>query len=322
MGGWPPGGPMPPQQPPPTEQTNTLATLSVVFAVVFAPVGAVLGHLALSEIKKRPQRGHTRALVGVTLSYVLIVIAVLGLVVWAVLPARTSTSSTTTTTPHPISGDSIKQILLNGTELTALLHQPFETTAKYPRYGGVDAMPDRFPSETSASPHDCVGAMALTEKSIYQSAGVAKFADESWFAPLPNHVRVVAVTEAVVALPNPADAEDLFNKFSEQWKRCEGRTVTTTGHRLPVPNAGDPTFEITDVRVDESVLAATVIEGQTGKSLQDPRARAVGISENCLVEVDISFFTVELEQRQGSAEPETSGIDVARAMLDKARKLS
>ena len=64
-------------------ETNTLATLSVVFAFVFAPAGVVLGHLALSQIHETGERGRDRALVGVTLSYVFITTAVVALVVAA-----------------------------------------------------------------------------------------------------------------------------------------------------------------------------------------------------------------------------------------------
>jgi uncharacterized Tic20 family protein len=64
-------------------EINTLATLSVVFAFVFAPAGMILGHLALSQIHKTGDRGRDRALVGVTLSYVFITVAVVALVVAA-----------------------------------------------------------------------------------------------------------------------------------------------------------------------------------------------------------------------------------------------
>jgi hypothetical protein len=91
----------PPQQPP--GEVNSLATLSVVFAFVFAPAGAVLGHMALSQIRRLGQRGRERALIGLTLSYVIIVLAVIALVVWLLLgsnsePATTAPTSTTTTT--------------------------------------------------------------------------------------------------------------------------------------------------------------------------------------------------------------------------------
>jgi eukaryotic-like serine/threonine-protein kinase len=72
--------------PTPTSQqreTNTLATLSVVFAFVFAPAGVILGHVALSQIHETGDRGRDRALVGVTLSYVFITVVVVALVVEA-----------------------------------------------------------------------------------------------------------------------------------------------------------------------------------------------------------------------------------------------
>ncbi len=65
------------------QETNTLATLSVVFAFVFAPAGVILGHLALSQIHQTGNSGRDRALVGVTLSYVFITVAVVALVVSA-----------------------------------------------------------------------------------------------------------------------------------------------------------------------------------------------------------------------------------------------
>jgi hypothetical protein len=68
-------------QDPSPRGSNTAATLSLVFAFLFAPAGAVLGHVALGQIKQRPQPGRDRAVVGLTLSYVFIMVAVIALVV-------------------------------------------------------------------------------------------------------------------------------------------------------------------------------------------------------------------------------------------------
>ena len=69
----------------PSGEVNKFATLSIVFAFVFAPVGAVLGHVALSQIKRSGQRGRERAIVGLTISYVIIVLAVIALVIWLLI---------------------------------------------------------------------------------------------------------------------------------------------------------------------------------------------------------------------------------------------
>lgn len=73
--------------PAPSGEVSTLATLSVVFAFVFAPVGAVLGHLALSRIRRLQEPGHRRAVLGLTLSYVFITLAVIVLIVWLLFGA-------------------------------------------------------------------------------------------------------------------------------------------------------------------------------------------------------------------------------------------
>jgi hypothetical protein len=70
--------------PGPQDDVNTAATLSIIFAFVFAPAGAAFGHVALSQIHQRPQRGRERAVWGLTISYVVIALTVVALVVWLV----------------------------------------------------------------------------------------------------------------------------------------------------------------------------------------------------------------------------------------------
>ena len=98
--GYPPSGR-------PGGEVNTLATLSIVFAFVFAPVGAALGHVALSQIKRRGERGRERAIVGLTISYVIIVLAVIALLIWLLTsnasesPSLPGSATPTTTRAAP-----------------------------------------------------------------------------------------------------------------------------------------------------------------------------------------------------------------------------
>jgi hypothetical protein len=57
-------------------RTNSTATWSIIFAFLFAPLRAVLGHFALTDIRDHHQRGHDRATIGLILSYTVMVIAV------------------------------------------------------------------------------------------------------------------------------------------------------------------------------------------------------------------------------------------------------
>jgi hypothetical protein len=99
--------PVPAPAPAPSGEANTLATLSIVFAFVFAPVGVVLGHVALAQIKRRGERGRDRALIGLTLSYLFIVFGIVALVVWLIIgggprsPKGATPSGTATTIPPP-----------------------------------------------------------------------------------------------------------------------------------------------------------------------------------------------------------------------------
>lgn len=78
---WPgPAQPWPyPDPPEPRKPTNGLAIASVVTAVLFAPLGVLLGHLSLWQIKRRgpdAQEGRNFAVAGLIVGYSLTVIAV------------------------------------------------------------------------------------------------------------------------------------------------------------------------------------------------------------------------------------------------------
>jgi Domain of unknown function (DUF4190) len=104
--------------PAPSGEVNTLATLSIVFAFVFAPVGAVLGHLALAQISRRGERGRDRALIGLTLSYAFILFGLVALVVWLIIGGGPK-SSPTQATPGRASTMSAPSPSVSTTVITA-----------------------------------------------------------------------------------------------------------------------------------------------------------------------------------------------------------
>ncbi len=216
-------------------------------------------------------------------------------------------------TPRPLYGQTIKQVLLDDGALSKLLNQPFEAdTGLPPWFGGTEKL--RHPFD-SASPADCVGVAVLTEKSAYQSADIKDVAGESWWHD-GGPARVISVLEGVVTLPTAADANALFAKFSAQWNHCDGATLN-----LP---AGTTTFsdKITDVRVVNSVVAATISIEADNAGGHMPDARAIGVRGNCLVEVEVTFFSMQSASDQGSGDPHSSGIDIAHVMMDKVSALS
>jgi hypothetical protein len=215
---------------------------------------------------------------------------------------------------RPLSGPAIEQVLLDDTALAKLLDQPFKADAHFPpRFGGPDELHDDGPASS-----DCLGVAAMLQRSVYQPARVTGVAIESWLHAARS-VKVISVKEGVVSFAAAADADALFAKFSEQWRKCAGTTLPLPGSAVRV------TAKITDTRVADSVLAATVSMGLTVPG-SDPAAvlegRALGVRGNCLVEVELDFFNTSNPSHQGSGDVDTSAAQIAHALMDRVSALS
>lgn len=106
-----PQGPYPPYPAP--RRTNPLAIASLVCAFVFAPLGIVLGHVSLAQIRRTQEDGRGIALAGTVLSYVVTGVAIVTAAAATLIlvvnrpsvdealvsptPVETSQSTTTTT---------------------------------------------------------------------------------------------------------------------------------------------------------------------------------------------------------------------------------
>jgi hypothetical protein len=77
----PPGyGGYPAYPAPASQQTNTMAILSLIFAFVFAPLGIVFGFIARSQIKRTGEGGDGLALAGLILSIAFTLLSILALI--------------------------------------------------------------------------------------------------------------------------------------------------------------------------------------------------------------------------------------------------
>ncbi|HUH72571.1 MAG TPA: sensor domain-containing protein [Mycobacterium sp.] len=218
-------------------------------------------------------------------------------------------------TPRPLTGQTIKQVLLGDSTLSRILKQPLTIDPRFPpRFGG----PETLLNDGSASPVDCLGVAVMLQRSVYQSSNVKYLAVETW-----RHVaksgRVTSVKEAVVSLPMAADANALFARFAQRWQRCDGKT-------LPLPDSVlRLKAKITNVQVATSALAATVLMELTSlgsDSASIPAGRAIGVRGNCLVEVEVDFFNTSSPSHLGSVDINTSAVDIAYAMMDQVSALS
>lgn len=91
---YPPQGPYGQYGPPPGgpgRGTNVLAILSLVFAFVFPPAGAVLGHLAKRQIRTSGEEGDQLATWGLILGYVFTALTLLACCGWLALVILSNT---------------------------------------------------------------------------------------------------------------------------------------------------------------------------------------------------------------------------------------
>jgi hypothetical protein len=217
--------------------------------------------------------------------------------------------------PKPLSGNTIRHVLLDGRALSRMLDQPF-VPRQPARFGGPGNLDQRDAPPESA---DCIGVTAMLQKNVYDSADIQNVASVSWWND-GDPAQVISVMEGVAALPTAAQAQALFATFPDKWQRCKGQTTTETAGPISTSTV------INDVRVLDSVVAATNTATATLPNMPalqpTPVARAVGIRLNCIVEVDMVFFGDRRASDPGSANPDTSAIDVTQAMMDKVSDLS
>lgn len=247
------------------------------------------------------------------------VLVVAGVVAWLVIPGKSPGSSAAKNSG--ITGETVKQVLLDGAELTTMLGQPFTSTTSAPISGGMDEMDD--PATTT----DCVGVMNVAPRHVYVSADVQGYARQTFAGTTSGDAgsnqlttKVMFVEESVVALPSAEAAHALFAKFAERWKSCDGRAINQgpdASDASTPPHLPGTEIHITDVRVSDTVLAASIALDRRPNA---PDSRAVGVQGNCIVGVLIAFTGVA--DATGTGDPMTSSTETVQAMMSKVAKLS
>ena len=270
--------------PPPRRDTNTFATLSVVFAFVFAPVGAVLGHLGLSQIRRTGERGHDRALIGLTLSYAFIVIAVVAVVGWAVVRTGPEQSSTVASSPpaatSPAAPDErlvtaaqLPQLLLSIDEVKQAVNAP--NLAEVEDASGLSG-----DQGINVTPRECINALFGGGASAYErSASRATFTRA---LSGDGQSGIILLNQAASTFDSTAAATHFVTRMVGQWRGCAGKSVTliVDGNEL-VLDVGEPVQNGTVI-----VLRNTLRDGMTGFSSD----RAITSKANVVIDLDAQGY--------------------------------
>ena len=272
--------------PPARHKANTFATLSVVFAFLFAPVGAVLGHLGLAQIRRTGQRGHDRALIGLTLSYAFILITVAALVIWAVVGMWPERSSTVATSPPPatssaapderlVSAAQLPKLLLSIDEVKEAVNAP--NLAKVEDGAGLSG-----DKGINVTPRECLSSLFGGGASAYERTA-ARGAFTRAITGDGNE-GVILLNEAMSTFESAAAASQLVARVVGQWRGCAGKSVTLIVDGNPLTlDVGEPIEKGTVM-----VLRNTLRNGTAGFSSD----RAIAAKANVVVDLDAQGYNL------------------------------
>ncbi|MGV0160272.1 sensor domain-containing protein [Mycobacterium colombiense] len=236
------GGPPGPQQPPPPpapprDEANVLATLSVVFAFVFAPAGLILGHLALAQIRHSGERGRDRALVGVTLSYVFITAAVIALIVAAIMPdsnpSRVALPTTTTAKPPPRTTTTPPPPTMAPADLDGLLASldDIKNFTGDPALTGEATMnrPALSPEANTIDRPECWGAINNGMPNTYDLPAIVGYS-ESDFTDFHDLSKQWSAGQSVASFHDASVAQAQMSRVLSVWRQCGGSSLNETWH--------------------------------------------------------------------------------------------
>ncbi|OBI10804.1 hypothetical protein A5714_17345 [Mycobacterium sp. E2462] len=297
---WPnpfdPHAPPPAATRPPAPEVNTLATLSVVFAFLLAPVGAVLGHFALRDIRRRGEPGRNRALVGLTLSYAFTILAVVAVVLWTTLgdrhggqPARPAPGGNAAAAPAPSAAPPEPSVTAAGLQSLVLTPEDVADLIKAP-----DMYPIRTWTQThdlqpgdSFAPPECTDAVFNGLTASYRDSGYRAI----YGVDLSQHTNGFphGVSEFVATFDNAAAAKGFVASTVNHIRGCAGKPLTYAhGGVSGVYTVGAP-VEAGPVTSIRTPLSAVLQNGRsTDVSSQDTAAlRAVAAKANVVVDVDV-----------------------------------
>jgi hypothetical protein len=258
----------------------------VVFAFLFAPAGAVLGHLGLAQIRRTGQLGRDQAVIGLTLSYAFILIAVVALVIWTVAgrePERSSTVAVSppraTSSPTPdeplVTAAQLPKMLLNIDEVKQAVNAPNLTNVE-------DSSGLSGDQGLNVTPRECISSLFGGGASAYE-----RTANRGAFTRAitgDGQDGVILLNETMATFENTAAATQLVSLVVGQWRGCAGKSVTLVVDGNPLTlDVGQPIQHGTVM-----VLRNTLRGSVTGFSSD----RAIAAKANVVVDLDAQGFNL------------------------------
>src|SRR5215475_11976868 len=269
---------------PPVQETNTFATLSLIFAFLFAPAGAILGHLGLAQIRRTGQRGQERALIGLTLSYAFILVAVVALVIWLVVGRDAERSPTVEASPPAVTSSAIpEERLVAASQLPKLLLSIDEDkqAANAPDLAKVEEASGLSGDQgLNVTPRECISSLFGGGTSAYARSAVRGAFTRAITGD--GNDGVILFNETMTTFDNTAPATQLVSLVVGQWRGCAGKSVSLIVDGKPLTlDVGQPIQHDTVM-----VLRNTLRDSVTGFSSD----RAIAAKANVVIDLDAQGY--------------------------------
>lgn len=214
-----------------------------------------------------------------------------------------------------LDGQTLERVLLGKSALSRVVREPVELDPRSPPLVGGAEM---LGGEPSQGGEGCLGVAVMMQAGAYRSANVRAVALTTW-RPAASGAAVTRVQEAALSMPTAADAYAVFATFARQWRECDGKTVPLSGGSLPLE------VKISHVQSAVSVVAATIsTQWNTPPSFSPPSLpaeRAVGVRDNCLIEVEVDFVDSSGASQEAPRDTNARALDIAQVMRDKVSAL-
>ena len=208
---------------------------------------------------------------------------------------------------HPAS---LLRVLPTAEQVAAAVGNPLDATSQ-PTLGSIDVLPNGIRGDDAVDPIECLGAITPLMRWVYEKGDVRGAAWQD-FARFGEGQTVSSANTGVVRFGSDAEASRMFSQFVTRWRSCEGGRVGIRSGRA------DLGLTVTDVTVTGPILSATILSGESDTDPGFPTEHAVGVSADCIVDVDVAVTAPDPARRVAA----TRAIDLARAMLTNVESSS
>jgi hypothetical protein len=284
---------------------NPLATLSLVFAFVFAPAGAILGHLGLAQIRRTGELGRDRALIGIALSYAFIGLTVVAVVAWAALAATSSNRTAAPATTTSTSGPQLPTVAPQAAAglLPAVDDLKNITGDENLAAGQAWDHPNRSNSEGTIDRPECWGSIGPDSPDAYNLDAMSGYHAQE-FTDTRTLLSSVEVIQAVAVFHDVPAAQAQLAKVLTGWRQCGGATVNVT-----IPSGQTIPFDLSaPADAGNGVTTMDV----THKGIRVHSVRAIAAKANVFIDLYLSF-----SGKTDSERPRQAAVGIANYILGK-----